>query len=350
MDQTPQTPKSKLLWSLLFLAIAAATIGAVASQSGALTLPAFLSYVSGLSAPWLAAAGAGMLGFVFFEGEAVLSVCRAFGYPTGHRRGFLYSASDIYFSAITPSATGGQPACAYFMVKDGIPVSVAAVALLVNLTMYTAAILTLGLGTLVLQPGIFLSFGPLSRLLIGLGFAAQTALAAVFLLLLTRGAVLHAICAKCLHLLCRLRLLKREEQKQQRLAEHMAEYARYAGMIGGHRGMLLRAFLCNLLQRASVISVSLCVFLAGGGAAGDAVRVWAVQCCAVIGSNTVPIPGAMGVSDYLMLDGFGSLMSPERVVNFELLSRSVSFYTCVLLCGAVTLAGWLRRRKRGGIA
>ena len=116
----------------------------------------------------------------------------------------------------------------------------------------------------------------------------------------------------------------------------MAEYARYAGMIGGHRGMLLRAFLCNLLQRASVISVSLCVFLAGGGAAGDAVR--------------VPIPGAMGVSDYLMLDGFGSLMSPERVVNFELLSRSVSFYTCVLLCGAVTLAGWLRRRKRGGIA
>ena len=130
----------------------------------------------------------------------------------------------------------------------------------------------------------------------------------------------------------------------------MAEYARYAGMIGGHRGMLLRAFLCNLLQRASVISVSLCVFLAGGGAARDAVRVWAVQCCAVIGSNTVPIPGAMGVSDYLMLDGFGSLMSPERVVNFELLSRSVSFYTCVLLCGAVTLAGWLRRRKRGGIA
>ena len=299
---------------------------------------------------WLAF-GAALAGcFIALEALGTCLILRTLGRPTPVAHCLGFSAAGFYFSSITPSATGGQPACAYFMAKDGIPVSVAAVALLVNLTMYTAAILALGLGTLVLQPGIFLSFGPLSRLLIGLGFAAQTALAAVFLLLLTRGAVLHAICAKCLHLLCRLRLLKREEQKQQRLTEHMAEYARYAGMIGGHRGMLLRAFLCNLLQRASVISVSLCVFLSGGGAARDAVRVWAVQCCAVIGSNTVPIPGAMGVSDYLMLDGFGSLMSPEQAVNFELLSRSVSFYTCVLLCGAVTLAGWLRRRKRGGPA
>ena len=34
----------------------------------------------------------------------------------------------------------------------------------------------------------------------------------------------------------------------------------------------------------------------------------------VLGSNCIPIPGAIGVSDYLMLDGFGSMMSEAQAV------------------------------------
>ena len=56
----------------------------------------------------------------------------------------------------------------------------------------------------------------------------------------------------------------------------------------------------------------------------------------------------MGAADYLMLDGFGSLMSKSDAVLLELLSRSLSFYACVLICGTVTLFSFLyvyRHRK-----
>ena len=346
MKKSTQNSRNKLLWSVLFVLIAAATIWAVLSQSRSFSLRSFVSYASGASKPWLAMALLSMLGFIVFEGEALVVICRAFGYPISRGRAFIYSASDIYVSAITPSASGGQPACAYFMIKDGIPGMVATVALLANLSMYAISILVLGMITLLIRPGVFLSFGLLSRGLVILGYLVQSVLAAFFVMLLLKGDLLHKICRTALHFLCKIRLLKREEDKQRSLDQKMEEYAAHARMIKEHKRAMGKAFFCNMLQRASVISVPFFVFLASGGEPGKSVDIWAVQCYTVIGSNAVPIPGAMGVSDYIMLDGFGKVIPYQNAVNFELLSRSLSFYVCVALCGITVLIKYLRQRKQ----
>ena len=329
--------RRKLLWTALFFVIAAATIWAVISYGKAFSAVSFISYIAETSKGWLLAAVLCMLCFVVFEGEAVTSVCRAFGYSAKHKQGFIYSASDIYFSAITPSASGGQPACAYFMIKDGIPASVTALALLLNLTMYTLSILVINLFVVIVHPVIFMSFGLLSKILIILGFVIQGLLALLFFLLLTKGKLLHYICSRILHFLCSIKFLKHEEKKQLKLDRYMSEYEEYSEMIKNHKRAVLNAFLFNMLQRISIISVPLFVYLAAGGNAAQAAQIWSLQSLVVIGSNTVPIPGAMGVSDYIMLDGLGDMMPYQNAVNFELLSRSLSFYVCVILCGAAVL-------------
>ena len=346
MKKSTQNSRSKLLWSVLFVLIAAATIWAVLSQSRSFSLRSFAAYASEMSKPWLTMALLSMLGFIVFEEESLAVICRAFGYPVSRGRAFIYSASDIYVSAITPSASGGQPACAWFMIKDGIPGMVAAVVLLANLSMYAISILVLGVITLLLRPEVFLSFGLLSKGLVVLGYLVQGVLAAFFVMLLLKGDLLHKICRQTLHLLCKIKLLKQEEEKQRSLGQKMEEYAGYARMIKEHKKAMGLAFFFNMLQRASVISVPFFVFLATGGEPAKAVDIWAVQCYTVIGSNAVPIPGAMGVSDYIMLDGFGKIISYQNAVNFELLSRSLSFYVCVALCGITVLIKYLRQRKR----
>ena len=346
MKKSTRDSRSKILWSVLFVLIAAATVWAVLSQSRSFSLRSFVSYASEASRPWLAMALLSMLGFIVFEQESLIVICRAFGYPVSRARAFIYSASDIYVSAITPSASGGQPACAWFMMKDGIPVSVAAVALLANLSMYAVSILVLGVITLLIRPGVFLAFGQLSQGLVILGYLVQSALAAFFVLLLLKGDLLHKICRKALHLLCRIRLLKQEEEKQRGLDRKMEEYAAHVRMIKEHKRAMGKAFFFNMLQRASVISVPFFVFLAFGEEPARSVDIWAVQCYTVVGSNAVPIPGAMGVSDYIMLDGFSAVVPCQNAVNFELLSRALSFYVCVALCGITVLIKYLRQRKR----
>ena len=99
-----------------------------------------------------------MLGFIFFEGAALTVIVRALGYPVKHGRGFLYSAADIYFSAITPSASGGQPASAFFMIRDGIPVTAVMASLVLNLIMYTLAVVTTGVLVVIFFPETYFIF------------------------------------------------------------------------------------------------------------------------------------------------------------------------------------------------
>ena len=87
-------------------------------------------------------------------------------------------------------------------------------------------------------------------------------------------------------------------------------------------------------------------YLATGGSIDKAPSIWSLQGFVVLGSNSIPIPGAMGVSDYIMLDGFRSIMSEAEAVNLELLSRSCSFYVCIFLCGISTLVYYRLLKKR----
>lgn len=338
--------KKQWLWTVVFILIAAVSILAVVMQSKDFSLSQFMSFLLDASLPWLGVSLLSMLGFILFEGIALLFICRAFGYKKKLRNGYIYSASDIYFSAITPSATGGQPASAYFMMKDGIPGMVVTVALVANLCMYTLAIVAIGVICFTLHFDIFLKFNFVSKVLILVGVVMQLGMAFFFFLLLKNGELLHRMCRAVLHFLCRIRILRHEAKKQAKLDASMEKYRSYAHILSAHHKTLVGVFVFNFLQRASQIGVTMFTYLATGGSTENAWDLWAMQGYVVIGSNSIPIPGAMGVSDYIMLDGFRTIMSESAAVNLELLSRSFSFYICIFLCGISTLVQFQLLKKR----
>ena len=350
--QGPQAEPTKLpqkkqwLWSVLFVAIALISVLAVVLQSKDFSLSQFIEFIKTASVPWLIAAFCSMLGFILFEGLALLVICRAFGYRKKLHNGFIYSASDIYFSAITPSATGGQPASAFFMIKDGIPGMVVTVALLLNLAMYTISIIAIGAICFLFHWDVFMQFDTVSTLLIIIGVVTQLGMALFFMLLIKKDLLLHRICRATITLLCKLHLLKRGPEKQLKLDRAMDNYRGYIHMLKDKRGLMLKVFLFNFLQRGAQIAVTMFTYLATGGDPSQAFSLWTMQGYVVLGSNTVPIPGAMGVSDYIMLNGFRSIMSESAAVNLELLSRSFSFYICILICGISTLVYYQLLKKR----
>ena len=70
----------------------------------------FFNFLGGLNYYYLTGAFLCMLLFIVFEGVSLKIILENMGFKTKKRHAMLYSASDIYYSAITPSATGGQPA------------------------------------------------------------------------------------------------------------------------------------------------------------------------------------------------------------------------------------------------
>lgn len=343
----PVSRKKQILFIFLFLVIAALSIWAVSSQSKDFSISHFGAYIQHANKPWLIAAIAGMLGFIIFEGLAIQVLCRAFGYRTTFRQGFIYSASDIYFSAITPSASGGQPASAYFMMKNGIDGMMTTVVLLVNLVMYTSALVVISLLCFLLRFDLFLQYSLLSKVLILAGCVIMLGLLLFFYLLLKKDNLLQKLCLGCLRLLCFLHILRHREEKEEKLIAYMDRYRHYSKLISGHRKTLFFCFIFNLFQRTSQIAVTMFVYAATTGKTFlESIDLWFLQAYAVLGSNFMPIPGGIGISDGLMIDGFQNRMSISDASYLDLLSRSFSFYSCVLICGIAMVVQYCANKRR----
>lgn len=338
--------KKKIFWSLLAVALAALSIWAVLSQSKKLSLGHLVDMVTESNPLWLVCGVLCMCGFIFFEAQAILCIIKSIGYKRSQGQGLVYSASDIYFSAITPSATGGQPASAYFMMKDGIPGVTVTAALLVNLVMYTLAILFIGAICVILDAGVFIRFSPLSKALIIFGYIALIALAVVFYLLLRKRKWVYSIGCAGYALLGKFHLIRNVEDRKRALARKMTDYKNSVNIMTGKPGMLVKVFLFNLLQRASQITVTLMMYMATGGRPEEMLDIWVTQSFTVLGSNCIPIPGAMGVSDYLLLDGLGTMMGGDMAIQLELLSRSLSFYSCVIISAIIVVVGYMMEKKK----
>ncbi len=338
--------KKQFLWNLVFIAIAALSVWVITTQAKGFSPAKFSRYLENNNLWYLGGALAMMLTYILIGALAILCLLKGFGYKRSLPNGLSYVATDLYFSAITPSATGGQPVEGYMMVKDGIPAVVSTVALMTNLLLYTLSIVVIGALGLILRPSSFLRFGTFSRILIILGAAIQVSLALLYGLLLWKKELLRRICEWGLRLLCRLHLLRNPEKKRQRLDRIMTNYGQVTEMIKGKRRLLLKGLLLNVAHRGSQLLVTVLCYLAGGGSLRLAADVFAMQCNVVLGAYCIPIPGSIGITDYMMIDGFSSLMDEAQSANLELLSRGLSFYVCILLCGVIVLTKYLIIRFR----
>lgn len=350
-----RSKKRTIIWAVLYVFLAAGSVAAVMTASKSFSTRRFFGLLEGSAPQFIVLAFIAMFGFVVFEGLAVRTIVRSFGQRCTVKQSVVLSAADIYFSAITPSATGGQPACAYFMIKSGIPASCTTASLVFNLALYTVAGLLIGIVTVIVRPSIYTHFSPIARALIILGALILMTITTFFILVLTKIKWIDAVGEFLIKAGCKLRIIKDPERWREKLRKGLEDYGNYTAMIPKRRSGMARALGFNLLQKLCQFSVTMFMYIAirlnMPGVDRTAVfinglELLGAQSLISIGSNFIPIPGAMGVTDLMMLDGFRPLMSEADAAALELMSRTVSFYSCVLLCFLIVVAAVIIMRRQ----
>ena len=335
--------KKKVLWALFTLCLSVLTIYAL-FYNGDLSPSELWTNIKESSHFWLIPAALCMLGFIFFEGQSLVLILRTLGYSAKKRRGFLYAAADIFFSSITPSATGGQPASAYFMHKDGISGVAVTVSLILNLTMYTLAIITLAIFSLIFYPDIFMSFELPCKIMIIIGIVMMILLTVFFIILLKKQSILLKAGNLLVSIMHKLHINNAAEKLKNKLDTIIQNYNECVVTLSGKKKLLVQTYLLNLLQRASQILVTVFCYYAIHGKLSDGLRVLATQTYVVMGSNFIPVPGAVGISEFLMFFGYNMLLDEEASYTLALLGRGISYYTCSIISIITVLSGYIMIR------
>ena len=93
-----------------------------------------------------------VIGFILGESVIIFYLMRSLGRKPKLNHCFLYSFVGFFFSLVTPSATGGQPAQVLFMKKDKLPVHLSTLVLLLVTITYKLVLVIIGIAVLILRP------------------------------------------------------------------------------------------------------------------------------------------------------------------------------------------------------
>lgn len=304
-----------------------------------------------LSADWrflLLGAGAMAL-FIAFEAKASHSILRALGSPQPFRRCCLYSCAGFFFSNITPSATGGQPAQVYYMSRDGVSVANGTIDMLLVTIGYHTAILTYGVLALLTCGHLTEQLGGQVGFLLGMGFTVFVALNIAMILFLFLPNPARRLCLLGLNLAARVRPCLDRKKLEERLDGYIGGYRRGAAVIRKTPGLLPKIFLCSLGQLGCTYLVPYLVYLSFGLGDASLWQVFSLQVLCAISVGYLPLPGAAGAAENVFLRGFQAVFGLALVAPAMILSRAVSCYLVLAVTGVITAVFHVRgRRARTG--
>ena len=130
--------------SALFLLVLAAATALILFRAN--DMKAVLAAIAAVRLLWLAPSVLAALLFVAGEGLIIWYLLRALHIPVQPPQCIRWSFIGFFFSAITPSATGGQPAQVYYMRREGVRIADSTPVLMVVAVLYKFVLVVLGVG------------------------------------------------------------------------------------------------------------------------------------------------------------------------------------------------------------
>lgn len=328
--------KKQFLYILFILLLLGLTVYALAKSNTELSFSNIINFIKSSNPAYIAAAFLCMLLFIFFEGLSIHVICARLGYKRPLYSSMVYSTADIYYSAITPGASGGQPASAFYMIKDDVDGGTTSFALVLNLAAYIGAILVVAVVAFALDSSIFLRASFWSKLLIVIGIIIQTALLVFFILCMR----CHNLVLKAgnggIRLLTKIKIIKKPDKWIARYTAVVEKYKLGYEHIKQHKSLFLQALALNVIQRFSQILIPCFVCYSVSGEV-PFYQLVAMQSFVLLGYNSIPLPGGTGAYEYLYLDIYGLAFTDAFVSSSLMVSRAISYYINMIVCGLITL-------------
>ena len=283
---------------------------------------------------------------VFCEARNLSLILRKIGHHRSLKECTIYASSDIYFSSITPSATGGQPAAAYYMTKSGIPLSQSSAVLVLNVTFYTVGLLVFTGLAFLMRPGFYADFALTEKLCVWFGLGFHALLAIVCIMFMVSRKMVMLVGGIVIRLLSALHIFKNKEEKLAAFAASIETYRSCLTILKKNPSLIFRMLFYSVMQRLILTPITYLTFLSMGIELAF-VDVIAMQIYCTVGASAIPLPGAMGISEALYMLLFKRFIPDANRCMFSMvLSRSVSGYLSILFCGYVTMSHHIRSTIR----
>ena len=282
---------------------------------------------------WIIPAILSMAVFITCEAINVGKGLQTAGYKTTFFDTIKYACAGYFFSSITPSASGGQPAQLVYMNRDGISVSHGIFSLNLDLLCFQTAALTLGTAGAV----IFLSGGSDGNNIVYWPFILGAALSVgglVLLVLLMFSRQIYKKIAGFASLIAKkFYKIKKKAFNEMEILRTICRYRIAAAKIKKQPQTVMGMVLVSFIELISLYSISYYSVRAIGIDDISWAYITGIQALIFVSVSSLPFPGAAGITEYGLSTFLTGILTNETIAAAIVLSRTLSFVFPVLATG-----------------
>lgn len=251
----------------------------------------------------------------------------------------------VFFSAITPSSTGGQPMQLFLMAKKNIAVGFGSACMTQKFIVYQIVTALFSVFAVIYKFDYFKSaFSNFwSTFFIICGFSVQMFVTGIFLLVSFSPKITHKLISLISKIMHKLSFIKNPEAKIERLTKEVNMFHKGNKELYKHKKLVAVTYFLVLIQVIMILSAPYFIYLSfdmpniaaqSSAPVGTFIDFICIQSFVLFTSNLVPLPGASGGAELaftLYFRQFFVVGAVNKIKPAILLWRLVTYYGSIVV-------------------
>lgn len=280
---------------------------------------------------WLVGAGICWLIFVVLESMIVHLFFKQQGYKVRFSLTMHVSLIGMFYSSVTPAATGGQPMQIFAFKKRNIPPGVSTSALAVKLFCWQTALLVMGCIMWITNADVINSTLGATKAFVIIGFILNGAIVVLVVLLSISRNIVQVLITLVINIGAKLHIVKDIGRTTSHADATISDFRASVDMMTHHPLRLFGLVLISCVQVFSLMSITFFVYRAIGEEGTSFSAVTALQFMLYTGASFTPLPGASGAQEggfYLFYQG---VIAGDKLLGALLLWRFFTYYLQLII-------------------
>lgn len=295
---------------------------------------------------WLIAGLLCMVGFICLESVIIHYLLNALSYSIKLIHCIKYSFVGFFFSAVTPSSTGGQPAQIFVMKQDNIGVSISSLVLMVVTVAYKIALMFIAVVMLIIEKGFVLKHIKGIEFIMIYGLVVNVFMIVFLLLIIFKQSLAKKLIGNFILFLGKHKLIKHPDSTLKKALASISKYDKGAEFLRNNKGIFFNVFVITVIQRILYLIVTYTVYKSFGLYGCSPFEIITLQLIISMAVDNLPWPGGLGVNEGIFMVFFTEIFTSSFVTAGLMLTRGLNYYFIILAGGIVTALSRFLRRKQ----
>ncbi len=259
------------------------------------------------------------------------------------------SLIGLYYGALTPSSTGGQPMQVVYMRRRNINTGTATCIVFIKFIVYELALCTFYILAAILKGPAFRADSPSTFWLTTLGFLLNALIVIFVWLTMVRKKFATRCAHAIIRFLHRIKVIKDPAKATASFDATIEDFHSAMQMIKKHRIRVLFSYLISFLNLTAMFSVIYCLYRAMGLKEASFISIVTTQAFLYLATSIIPTPGSAGAAEggfYIYFSAF--FLESMRFVAM-LMWRLLTYYLVLFVGTFMIIADeiiMIRRKKK----